>query len=75
MSLSNDFYDLKIESNELLSKNTYLLTKISVVNERTKSMLSEICDLKCKTEDLMKIVLKFSNGKKNLDMLLDSQRV
>ena len=38
-------------------------------------MLSEIHDLKCKTDDLMKTVLKFSNGKKNLDMLLTSQRI
>ena len=38
-------------------------------------MLSEIHELKCKTNDLMQTVLKFTNGKKNLDMLLASQRI
>ena len=73
--LSNDISDLKITSNDLQSKNTSLLAEISLANDRTKCMLSEISDLKCKAEDLMKIVLKFTNGKENLDRLLDSQRI
>ena len=75
MVISSDLSDLRIKGDDHLYNNTCLLAEISTANDKTKSMLSEIHDLKCKTEDLMKTILKFSNGKKNLDMLLASQRI
>ena len=63
-----------ISRDDLQLENISLLAEISVANDRTKCMLAEILDLKCKTEDLMKTVLKFTNGKDNLDRFLTSQR-
>ena len=75
MTLSSDISTLRIEDNDLLTKNTCLLDEISIASDKTKSMLTEIHELKCKTNDLMQTVLKFTNGKKNLDMLIASQRI
>ena len=60
---------------DLKTKNKCLLNEISIASDKTKSRLTEIHELKCKTNDLMQTVLKFTNGKKNLDMLLSSQRI
>ena len=75
LTLSRDLDVIKMEDIDLHSKNKKLLDEISCSNDRTKCMLVEINDLKDKTNDLMKTILKFTNGKKNLDMLLASQRI
>ena len=64
-----------MEDINLHARNQCLLDELSCANEKTKCMLDEIHELKCKTSDLMQTVLKFTNGKKNLDMLLASQRI
>ena len=73
--LSSDLEIVKMEDINLQAKNKCLLDELSCANEKTKCMLEEIHELKCKTSDLMQTVLKFTNGKKNLDMLLASQRI
>ena len=79
---SKDRSDLKTKNDNLSkelsdfqSQNASLLSEIFVANVKTKCKLAEISVLKSKTEDLMKTILKFTNGKDNLDKLLAYQRV
>jgi hypothetical protein len=87
-SLSSKNKELKSENSTLGSQNKVLLQEIEDLKKenscqaleikeievRTNLLQNEIFSLKEKSKDLLSIVTKFTNGQKNLEKLLGSQR-
>ena len=75
MFLEKEFIELEIKSqNSLVKMKVNDVEKSSVNTQDSNLLVNENKELKFKIEDLTKIVTNFTNGKKNLDNLLGSQR-
>ena len=75
MFLEKETIELEIKSQNSLEKMKVNDAETSSLNTQDSNLLlNENKELKFKIEDLTKIVTNFTNGKKNLDNLLGSQR-
>jgi chromosome segregation ATPase len=75
MFLEKEIIELEIKSQNSLEKMKVNDVATSSLNTQDSNLLvNENKELKFKIEDLTKIVTNFTNGKKNLDNLLGSQR-
>ena len=75
MFLEKEIINLKIKSQDSLEKRKVNDVETSSLNTQDSNLLlNKNKRSKLKIEDLTKIVTNLTNGKKNLNKLLDSQR-